>query len=337
LIPKSFRIEFLARRREFITLLGGAAAWPLAARAQQADRMRHIGVLMGVADDAEGQARVKGLQQGLQELGWIEGRNVRIDYRWTGGDATRVRTYVAELVKLSPDVIVAQTPPVIAAMRQASSSIPIVFAGVIDPVSHGFIDSLARPGGNLTGTTNIEFPLVGKMLEMLKEVTPGIVRAAVIFGTNQQYLIYLHSFGANSPTLAVELSAAAVRDAGEIEAAMSELGRKPGAGLVVPPDAFTVIHHAMIIELAARYRLPAVYAYRSFVAEGGLMSYGPDVYDIFRRTASYVDRILKGAKPADLPVEAPVKFEFGINLKTAKALGLDVPDKLLALADEVIE
>jgi len=329
--------SYIARRKFLATLLGGAAAaWPLGARAQP-DRMRRIGVLMGFADDAEGQARVKGLQQGLQELGWIEGRNVRIDYRWTGGDATRVRTYVAELVKLSPDVIVAHTPPVIAAVRQASSSIPIVFAAVIDPVAHGFIDNLARPGGNLTGTTNIEFSLIGKMLEMLKEVAPGIVRAAVMFGTNPQYLVYLHSFGTVPPTLAVELSAAAVRDAGEIEAAMSELGRKPGAGLVVPPDAFTIIHHAMIIELAARYRLPAVYAYRSFVAEGGLMSYGPDVYDIFRRTASYVDRILKGAKPADLPVEAPVKFEFVINLKTAKALGPDVPDKLLALADEVIE
>src|SRR5262249_19551357 len=287
------------KRRGFITLLGGAAAaWSLAARAQQAERMRRVGVLMGVADDAEGQARIKGLQQGLHELGWIEGRNVRIDYRWTGGDATRIRAYAAELVKLSPDVIVAHTPPVIAAMRQASSSIPIVFAAVIDPVTHGFIDNLARPGGNLTGTTNIEFSLVGKMLEMLKEVAPGIVRAAAIFGTNQQYLVYLHSFGtAVQPSVAVELSAAPVRDTGEIEAAMSELGRKPGAGLVVPPDAFTIIHHAMIIELAARYRLPAVYAYRSFVAEGGLMSYGPDVYDIFRRTASYIDRILKGARP----------------------------------------
>ena len=326
------------KRREFITLLGGAAvAWPLAARAQQAERTRRIGVLMGVSDDAEGQARVKGLQQGLQELGWIEGRNVRIDYRWTGGDMTRIRAYVAELVKLSPDVIVAHTPPVIAAMRQASSSIPIVFAAVIDPVAHGFIDNLARPGGNLTGTTNIEFSLVGKMLEMLKEVVPGIARAAVIFGTNPQYFVYLHSFRTDSPTLAVELSAAAVRDTGEVEAVMSELGRKPGSGLVVPPDAFTVIHHAMIIELAARHRLPAVYAYRSFVAEGGLMSYGPDVYDIFRRTASYVDRILKGAKPADLPVEAPVKFEFVINLKTAKALGLTIPPNLYALANEVLE
>jgi ABC-type uncharacterized transport system substrate-binding protein len=324
------------KRREFITLLGGAAAaWPLAASAQQAERVRRIGVLMGVADDAVGQARVKALQQGLQELGWIEGRNVRIDYRWTGGDATRVQTYAAELVKLSPDVIVAHTPPVIAAMRQASSSIPIVFAAVLDPVAHGFIDNLARPGGNLTGTTNIEFSLVGKMLEMLKEVAPGIVRAAVIFGTNPQYLVYLHSFGAVPPTIAVE--PAAVRDTGEIEAAMSELGRKLGAGLVVPPDAFTVIHHAMIIALAARHQLPTVYAYRSYVAEGGLMSYGPDVYDIFRRTASYVDRILKGAKPADLPVEAPVKFELAINLKTATALGLDVPPTLLATADEVIE
>src|SRR5262250_1313376 len=322
-------------RREFITLIGGAVGWPLAARAQQGERMRRIGVLMGVADDAEGQARVKGLQQGLQELGWIEGRNVRIDYRWTGGDATRIRAYAAELVKLSPDVIVAHTPPVIAAMRQASSSIPIVFAAVLDPEAHGFIDNLARPGGNLTGTTNIEFSLVVKMLAMLKEVAPGIARAAVIFGTNRQYLVYLHSFGSVSPTLAVELSAAAVRDTGEIEAAISELGRKPGAGLVVPPDAFTVIHHAMIIALAARHRLPAVYAYRSFVAEGGLMSYGPDIRDIFRRTASYVDRILKGAKAADLPVEAPVKFELAINLKTARGLSLQISDKLLA--DEVIE
>ena len=326
-------------RRELLAALGGAAtAWPLAAHAQQPERMRRIGVLMGVADDdTGGQTRVKALQQGLHELGWIEGRNVRIDYRWTGGDVTRVRTYAAELVKLSPDVIVAHTVPVIAAMRQASSSIPIVFAAVIDPVAHGFVDNLARPGGNLTGTTNIEFSLVGKMLEMLKEVAPGIARAAVIFATNPQYLVYLHSFGTVPPTLAVEVSAAAVRDTGEVEAVMSELGRKPGSGLVVPPDAFTVIHHAMIIELAARHRLPAVYAYRSFVAEGGLMSYGPDVSDIFRRTASYVDRILKGARPGDLPVEAPVKFEFVINLKTAKALGLDVPEKLVALADEVME
>jgi putative tryptophan/tyrosine transport system substrate-binding protein len=327
------------KRRAFITLLGGAAAsasWPLAARAQQAERMRRIGVLMGVADDAEGQARVKALQKGLLELGWIEGRNVRIDYRWTGGDANRIRTYAAELIKLSPDVIVAQTPPVIAAMRQATSSIPIVFAAVLDPVTHGFIDSLARPGENLTGTTNIEFSLVGKMLEVLKDVARGINRAAVMFGTNSQYLIYLHSFRA-PPTLAVELSAAAVRDTGEIEAAISELARKPGGAVVVPPDAFTVIHHALIIELVARHRLPAIYAYQSFVAEGGLMSYGPDVYDIFRRTASYVDRILKGAKPADLPVEAPVKYDLAINLKTARALDLEVPPTLLATANEVIE
>ena len=261
---------------------------------------------------------------------------MRIDYRWTAGDATRARTYAAELVKLSPDVIVAQTPPVIAATRQATSSIPIVFAAVLDPESHGFIDSLARPGGNLTGTTNIEFSLVGKMLEVLKDVARGTIRAAVMFGTNSQYLVYLHSFRA-PPTLAVELSAAAVRDTSEIEAAIAELGRKPGSALVVPPDAFTVIHHALIIELAARHRLPAIYAYQSFVAEGGLMSYGPDVYDIFRRTASYVDRILKGAKPADLPVEAPVKYDLAINLKTARALDLEVPPTLLATANEVIE
>ena len=325
------------RRRDFITLLGGAVAWPVAARAQQHQRVRRIGVLMGVVDDAEGQARVKALQQGLHELGWIEGRNVRIDYRWTGGDPARVRTHAAELLKLSPDVIVAHTPPVIAALRQASSPIPIVFVAVTDPVAHGFIDSLARPGGNLTGTTNIEFSLVGKMLGMLKEVAPGIVRAAVMFGTNLQYLLYVHSLGALPSTLDIALSAAAVRDASEIEAAMSDLGRTPGAGLVVPPDALTIVHRTLIIALAARYRLPTVYSYRSFVAEGGLTSYGPDPYDIFRRTASYVDRILKGEKPADLPVQAPTKYELVINLKTAKALGLEVPPTLLARADEVIE
>jgi putative tryptophan/tyrosine transport system substrate-binding protein len=326
------------RRREFISTLGSAVAvWPLATRAQQPERMRRIGVLMGVAEDAEGEARVNALQQGLRELGWIEGRNVSIDYRWTAGDAKRVQTYAAELVGLSPDVIVAQTPPVIAAMRQVSRSIPIVFAAVLDPVSHGFIDSLARPGGNLTGTANIEFPLVGKMLQMLNEVARGIVRAAIMFNTNQQYLVYIHLLRTASPTLAVELTAANVRDVGEIEAVISELAGKPGGGLVVPPDAFTIIHHAQIIELAARHRVPAIYAYRSFVAEGGLISYGPDIYDIFRRTASYVDRILKGAKPADLPVEEPVKYDLAINVKTAKALGLEVPPTLLATADEVIE
>jgi putative tryptophan/tyrosine transport system substrate-binding protein len=325
------------RRRDFFKSIGGAAiAWPLVARAQQAERMRRVGVLIGMADDAEGQARVKALQKGLLELGWIDGRNVSIDYRWTGGNEDRIRTYAAELIKLSPDVIVAHTPPVIAAMRQATSSIPIIFAAVVDPVTHGFVDSLARPGGNLTGTTNIEFSLVGKMLELLKDVARGTIRAAVMFGTNSQYLLYVHSFRA-PPTLAVELSAAAVRDTGEIEAAITELGRKPGGALIVPPDAFTVVHHPLIIGLAARYRLPAIYAYQSFVAEGGLMSYGPDVYDIFRRTASYVDRVLKGTKPADLPVEAPVKYDLAINLKTARALDLDVPPILLATANEVIE
>jgi putative ABC transport system substrate-binding protein len=292
---------------------------------------------MGFVEDTEGQARVKALQQGLRELGWIEGTNVRIDYRWGAGDANRIRTYAAELTRLSPDVIVAHTPPVIAAMRQATSSIPIVFAAVLDPVDHGFVDSLARPGGNLTGTAIIEFSLVGKMLELLKELARGVVKAALMFGTNRQYLVYLGSSGIVPPSLGVELSAAVVRDTGEIEAAIAELGRKSGGGLVVPPDAFTVIHHTLIIDLAARHRLPAIYAYQSFVVKGALMSYGPDVYDIFRRTASYVDRILKGAKPADLPVEAPVKYDLAINLKTARALDLEVPPTLLATANEVIE
>jgi ABC-type uncharacterized transport system substrate-binding protein len=292
---------------------------------------------MGFVEDTEGQARVKALQQGLRELGWIEGTNVRIDYRWGAGDANRIRTYAAELTRLSPDVIVAHTPPVIAAMRQATSSIPIVFAAVLDPVDHGFVDSLARPGGNLTGTAIIEFSLVGKMLELLKELARGVVKAALMFGTNRQYLVYLGSSGIVPPSLGVELSAAVVRDTGEIEAAIAELGRKSGGGLVVPPDAFTVIHHTLIIDLAARHRLPAIYAYQSFVVKGALMSYGPDVYDIFRRTASYVDRILKGAKPAELPVEAPVKYDLAINLKTARALDLEVPPTLLATANEVIE
>src|SRR5262249_54315191 len=322
-----------------ITLLGGAAAWPLAAGAQQAERMRRIGVLSGVADDQEGQARVAALKQGLQQLGWTDGRNIQIETRFGGGDVGPIRAHAAELVALAPDVIVGQATPAIRALRQATSSIPIVMAAVNDPVEQGFVSSLAHPGGNITGFMFIDFQIVGKWLEILKEAAPGISRAALMFNpdTTPQYYVYLHSFEAVPRSVAVEVMAAPVRDTAEIEAAIAKLGREPGGGLIVASDAFTLVHYPLLIRLAQQHRLPAVYAWRTSVAEGALMSYGPDPYDLFRRSASYVDRILKGAKPADLPIQQPTKFELAINLKTATTLGLQIPDKLLALADEIIE
>jgi len=327
------------KRREFITLLGGASVWPLAARAQQGERMRRIGVLMVSADDPEGQARVTALKQGLQDLGWTDGRNIQIETRFGGADAGRIRVQAAELVALAPDVLVGQGTPVVRALRQATSSIPIVVAAVNDPVEQGFVSSLAHPGGNITGFTLINFQMVGKWLQMLKEAAPGVSRAALMFNpdTASSYYANLRSFEAEPRSIAVEVTAAPVRDTAEVEGAIAKLGREPGGGLIVAPDPFTLVHNQLFIRLAQQHRLPAVYAYRTFVAQGALMSYGPDPYDNFRRSASYVDRILKGAKPADLPVQQPTKFELAINLKTAKALGLQIPDKLLALADEVIE
>jgi len=331
------------RRREFIALLGGAAApsflWPRAARAQQPDRVRRIGLLMGAADDREGQARVAALKQGLQELGWTDGRNIQIETRFAGADGDRIRAHAAELVALVPDVIVGQTTPVIRALRQATSSIPIVIAAVNDPVEQGFVSSLAHPGGNITGFTFIDFQMVGKWLEMLKEAAPGVSRAALMFNpdTASTYYVYLRSFEAERRSIAVEVAEAPVRNTAEIEEAIAKLGREPGRGLIVPPDAFTIVHYQLLVRLAQQHRVPAVHFLRASVAQGALMSYGPDPYDNFRRSASYVDRILKGAKPADLPVQQPTKFELAINLKTAKALGLEIPPMLLARADEVIE
>jgi len=331
--------SYIGRRKLLATLGGAAAAGPLAVRAQQIERVRRIGLLMGTADDGEGQARVRALKQGLQELGWTDGGNIQIETRFGGADVGRIRAHAAELVALAPDVIVGQTTPVIRALRQATSSIPIVMVPVNDPVEQGFVSSLAHPGGNITGFALVDFQMVGKWLEMLKGAAPGVSRAALMFNpdTSPHYYVYLRSFEAEPRSIAVEVTAAPVRNTAEIGEAIAKLGREPGAGLIVPPDACTFVHHQLFIRLAQQHRLPAVYAYRTYVPQGALMSYGPDVYDLFRRSASYVDRILKGEKPADLPVQQPTKFELAINLKTARALGLEVPSTLVARADEVIE
>jgi len=328
------------RRREFIALIGGAAAWPLAARAQRAEHVWRIGFLLGLAkNDPEGHARIAAFREGLEALGWTEARNIRIDFRFAGGDPERVRAYAAELVASAPDLIVAQSSPVVAALKQATRTIPIVFAVVNDPVGQGFIASLAHPGGNITGFAFVDFEMIGKWLELLKEIAPSVVRAGLMFNPDvaPYFQVYLREFGAVPTSLAVEITAAPVHDPAEIEAAIGRLGRVPGGGLIVAPDPFVIGNREVIMRSAAHHRVPAVYPLRETVAEGALMSYGPDASDIFRRSASYVDRIFKGAKPADLPVQAPTKFELVINLKTAKTLGLDVPLHLQQRADEVIE
>jgi putative ABC transport system substrate-binding protein len=328
------------RRRQFITLLGGAAAvWPLAARGQPRERMRRIGALMSLAeDDPEDHQRRAAFQQALRQLGWTEGGNLSIEYRWYSGDLARARALAKELVELEPDLIVAGATPALTALALQIRAIPIVFVGVSDPVGQGFVTSLARPGGNATGLTFFEFSVVGKMLEVLKQIAPGIVRVALAFNPdNLSNPPFLRAIEAAAPSLAMELTKVPVRNAAEIEPALAAIARHSGSGLMCLPDPFTVAHRDLIVGLAARYRLPAIYIQRSFVSAGGLMSYGVDVTDLFRRAAPYVDRILKGAKPADLPVQQPTKFELAINLKAAKALGLEVPSSLLALADEVIE
>jgi ABC-type uncharacterized transport system substrate-binding protein len=330
---------FGMRRRELITLLGGAAAWPLAAQAQQPERMRRVGMLLtAAADDPESLARVGAFLQALAQLGWTVGRNLRIESRWGAGNAEVIRKHAVEFAALAPDVILAHGASTVGPLLQVTRTVPIVFPVAVDPVAAGFADSLARPGGNATGFMVWEFSQSGKWLELLKQIAPEVTRAAVLrdtalaSGTSQFAAIQ-----AVAPSLRVEVSPVNMRDAGEIEGAVTAFARSPNGGLIVPAGGSAQLHRNLIITLAARHRLPAVYYERFFVAAGGLISYGSDFIDQYRRSASYVDRILKGEKPADLPVQAPTKYELVINFKTAKTLGLEVPPSLLARADEVIE
>ena len=329
------------RRRDFITLLGGAAvACPLAARSQQRERVRRIGVLIGVADDAETKGWVAILRKRLDELGWRAGDNLQIEERWTAGDPDRNRRFAGELLAVKPDAIFAFSSVAVAALQRESSTVPIVFTAISDPVGSGFVESLARPGRNATGFTNFVPTMAAKWLEVLKEIAPQIRRAVLLFNPQTAPYVaeyYQRPFEAAAPSFGVQAIAALVHQTGEIEAAIADMAREPGGGLVVPPDNFSYVHRELIFALAARHRLPVVYPFRFMAREGGLVSYGVDLGETFPRAAEYIDRILKGTKPADLPVQAPTKFELVINLKTAKALGLDVPPTLLARADEVIE
>jgi ABC-type uncharacterized transport system substrate-binding protein len=328
-------------RREFITLLGGAAAeWPFLARAQQAMGVRRVAFLHPYAEnDPEVLARIIAFRQGLEAFGWTEHRNIRIEHRYSGGDLGRIRAHATELVRSAPDVIVGSGTPIIAALKQATGTIPIVFNVVNDPVGQGFVASLSRPGGNITGFSFIGFPLIGKWLEIIKEIAPGIRHVTLMFNpdTTPFYPAFLRELGAAPGSLAIELSASPVHDEGETEAVIRRLAREPGGALIVAPDAYLNTRRLLIMTLAERLRLPAIYGFRQFVREGALISYGPDTIDIVWRSTSYVDRILKGEKPANLAVQAPTKFQLVINLKTAKTLGITVPTVLLVRADEVIE
>ena len=326
------------RRREFITLLGGAATWPVAARAQDGERMRRIGVLMHTAaDEPESQARLAAFMQGLQELGWGVGRNLRIDYRWSVGDAARLYKDAAELVALAPEVILGGVSATAAAFQRASRTVPVVMAQGIDPVGNGYIESLARPGGNITGFIQFEYGLAGKWAELLKEVAPRITRVGVLREPGPAAIGQWTMIQAVAQSFGAELKPIDLRNASKIELAVTAFAGSPNGGLIVAVSAAALTYRELIIKLAAQHRLPAVYAYRVFVTSGGLITYGPDIASLYRRAAGYVDRILKGEKPADLPVQAPTKYELVINLKTAKELGIDVPAQLLARADEVIE
>jgi putative tryptophan/tyrosine transport system substrate-binding protein len=329
------------KRREFITLLGGAAAWPLAVRAEGSHQMRRIGALMaGSAPDPLMQSFVSAFTRELSNLGWIEGQNVHVEYRWADSDSNRIHMLAKDLVDMQPNAILSHTTPVAAALKKQTSGIPIVFVNVADPIGSGLVSSFAHPGGNITGFSNFEFSMIGKWLDILREIVPRLSRVAVMFnpetapGKGSYYMAPLEGAARG---LAIETIAARVRNSVEIERAVGEAGRESGAGLIVMPDAFTTQYRQQIIEAADRNRVPAVYAFRYFPTAGGLISYGPNSPDLFRRAATYVDRILRGDKPAILPVQAPTKFDMVLNLKTAKAIGLTVPPTLLALADEVIE
>jgi putative ABC transport system substrate-binding protein len=329
----------MIRRREFIAGLAGAAAWPLSARAQQPDGMRRVAFLHALAEnDPEAQQRVAVLREGLARLGWTE-RNLRIEQRFAEADLSQTQAYAGELVGSAPDVIVASSTPALTALKQATSTIPIVFSVVSDPAGQGFIATRARPGGNITGFSFVDFLMLGKWLEVLKEIAPSVKRITLLFNpqTAPYYPGFLRDFGEAAATLAAELSATPVHDETELEAALLAFARGPDGGLIAAPDPFVNSHRALIVELAERHRLPAIYGFPHFVKEGGLISYGPDTLDIVRRSASYVDRVLRGENPGELPVQAPTKYELLINLKTAKALGLTVPTALRVRANEVIE
>jgi putative ABC transport system substrate-binding protein len=328
------------QRRQFITLVGGAAVWPLAARAQQPERMRRIGVLMGYAEnDSEAQARLEAFKQALLALGWDEGRNLQIDLRWASGDIDRASNFAKELVALHPDVILSNTTPVTAALQRETKTIPIVFVAVSDPVGAGFVQSLPRPGSNITGFINLEPTIGGKWLDLLKEIAPRLTRVAVMFNpqTAPYTEIYLLPMEAAGKQFGVKPFAAPVHREADIEKVISELGREPDSGLIAMTDGFMTVHRKATVELAMRHKVPLMYFISVVPREGGLISYGIDLTNEFQRTASYVDRILRGAKPAELPVQLPTKFELVINLKTAKVLGLTIPPSLLATADDVIE
>jgi putative tryptophan/tyrosine transport system substrate-binding protein len=326
------------KRRDFITLIGGAAAWPLAAHAQEREQVRRAGVLIAIADDAEGQARLGAFKSGMRDLGWTDGGNVRMEVRFAAGSVAKANDYAAELVGLAPDVLVANSSPAVAALQQRTRIIPIVFAQVVDPVSAGFVENLARPGGNITGFVSLDYAFGAKWLELLKEIAPSVKRAAVIRNADESAgIAQFAGIQGVAPALGVELSPVGTRDAGEIERGLTTFARLPNGGLIVTGSAPAAIHRDLIVALAASHKLPTVYYARFFGTAGGLISYGPDLVDQHLRAAGYVDRILRGEKPGNLPVQAPTKYELVINMKTAKGLGLDVPPSLLARADEVIE
>jgi putative tryptophan/tyrosine transport system substrate-binding protein len=327
------------KRREFITLLGGAAAWPVAAHAQQAGRVARIGVLMGIGDsDPEAKPRVEAFQKGLQELGWTEGHNIHLDYRWTAGDPERTLLLAKEIFDLKPDVMLVHSSPAVAALRQLTSKIPMVFVLIADPIGSGFVESLAHPGGNVTGFMNAEAPMAGKWLGLIMEIAPKIKRVALIYNPRTSpFQSYLREFDASARQFGVQAVPTPVLDAAELERALHTLGQEPNSAFFVVPDVFVQVHRALIIKLAEEYRLPAIYPYRFFPTSGGLLSYGFDTVIAFRQAASYVDKILKGATPADLPVQAPAVFKMVVNLKAAQAIGLTIPESFLVRADEVID